>query len=181
VLGVSLAALAVVVVPLLPVVWRIRARARRLGSGGRTPEDAAARTLAAWQEITDTAWDHGIPPDESQTPRKTAARIVRLGKLEGEAADAVHRVSRAVEQVLYAPEPRPGTGLTDDARLIRDGLRDAASRGTRLRALLTPRSSVRVMWVLSARWAALMDRWSVHRRRLDGWASFLRRPSRPRG
>ncbi|WP_327323032.1 DUF3488 and transglutaminase-like domain-containing protein [Streptomyces sp. NBC_01210] len=181
VLGVSLAVLAMVVLPLLPMLWRMRVRARRLGSGGRTPADDAARTLAAWQEITDTAWDHGIPPDDSQTQRKAAARIVRLGQLEDEAADAVHRVAGAVEQVLYAPEPRPGAGLADDAELIRAGLADAGSRGTRLRALLAPRSAIRVMWAVSARWATLTDRWGVRRWRLDRWAGLLRRPSRQRG
>ncbi|MER5463568.1 DUF3488 and transglutaminase-like domain-containing protein [Streptomyces sp. NPDC002668] len=181
VLGVALAVLAVVVLPLLPMLWRMRVRARRLGSGGRAPADAAARTLAAWQEITDTAWDHGITPDDSQTQRKAAARIVRLGGLEDEAADAVHRVAGAVEQVLYAPEPRPGTGLADDAELIRAGLGDAASRGTRLRALLAPRSAIRVMWAFSARWATLTDRWGVPRWRLDRWTALLRRPSRQRG
>ncbi|MFI2349007.1 DUF3488 and DUF4129 domain-containing transglutaminase family protein [Streptomyces sp. NPDC019443] len=191
VLGVSLAVVAVVLVPLLPMLWRIRVRARRLGSSGRTSEDAAARTLAAWQEISDTAWDHGILPDESQTPRKAAARIVRLGQLEGEAADAVHRVASAVEQVLYAPVPRPGTGLADDAEEIRAGLGAAVSRGTRLWALLAPRSTVRVVWALSARWASVTDRWGVRRWRLDRWSAsqwpagrwsgILRRASRQRG
>ncbi|MCX4822485.1 DUF3488 and transglutaminase-like domain-containing protein [Streptomyces sp. NBC_01142] len=181
VLLVVLGVAAVVLVPLLPLLWRISMRGRRLGSRGRTPADAAARTLAAWEEIRDTAWDHGIPPDDSQTPRKAAARIVRLGKLEGEPADAVHRVAGAVEQVLYAPEPRPGTGLADDAQQIGAGLRDAVGRRTRLRALLAPRSSVRVVWALSARWASFTDRWGVRRWRLDRWAGILRRPSRQRG
>ncbi|MGW3625888.1 transglutaminase TgpA family protein [Streptomyces sp. NPDC000880] len=191
VLGVSLAAVAVVLVPLLPMLWRIRVRARRLGSGGRTSADAADRTLAAWQEISDTAWDHGILPDQSQTPRKAAARIVRLGRLEGEAADAVHRVASAVEQVLYAPEPRPGTGLADDAEQIRAGLGAEVSRGVRLWALLAPRSTVRVVWALSARWASVTDRWGVRRWRLDRWSGsrwsagrwsgILRRASRQRG
>ncbi|WP_405808859.1 transglutaminaseTgpA domain-containing protein [Streptomyces sp. NBC_00210] len=181
VLGVVVIVLAVVLVPLLPMLWRIRVRAARLGSGGRTPEDASARTLAAWQEIADTAWDHGILPDDSQTPRKAAARIVRLGRLEGESADAVHRVAHAVEQVLYAPVPRPGTGLTEDVGQIRLGLGAAVSRWTKLRAVLAPRSTVRVVWALSERWAAVTDRWGVHRLRLDRWSQILRRPSRQRG
>lgn len=178
----ALAVVAVVLVPLLPLLWRISVRERRMGSGGRTPADAAARTLAAWREITDTAWDHGIPPDDSQTPRKAAARIVRLGRLAEGPAEAVHRVAGAVEQVLYAPEPQRGTGLTEDAQQIRAGLRDAVGTRTRLRALLAPRSSVRVVWALSARWASLTDGWGVYRRRyLDRWAGILRRPSRQRG
>ncbi|MGW6746246.1 transglutaminase TgpA family protein [Streptomyces sp. NPDC055025] len=148
---IGLAVLLVVGLPLLPMLWRSEIRARRLGSRGRTEADAVARTLAVWREITDTAWDHGIPPDESQTPRKTAARLVRLGKLEGPAAEAAHRVADSVEQVLYAPRPRPGTGLAEDARLIHEGLRAPVSRWIRLRALLAPRSSVRVVWAASER------------------------------
>ncbi|MGW7370022.1 transglutaminase TgpA family protein [Streptomyces sp. NPDC054841] len=172
----------VVLIPLLPLLWRLRVRTRRLGSDGRTPEDATARTLAAWEEIADTAWDHGVLPDESQTPRKAAARIVRLGRLEGAPADSVHRVAHAVEQVLYAPNPRPGTGLADEVARVRTGLTASASRGTRLRALFLPRSTVRLAWAFSERWNALTDRWTAARRRLvDRWTAQLRRPSRQRG
>ncbi|MGY0487040.1 transglutaminase TgpA family protein [Streptomyces sp. WG-D5] len=149
---VSLIALLVVVVPLLPMLWRRRVRALRLGSAGRTDEAAADRTLAAWREVTDTAWDHGIAPDDSQTPRKAAARIVRIGELEPEAADGVHRVAAAVEQVLYAPRPRPASGLGEDVRRLYDGLHATSSRSTRLRATFAPRSAVRVAWAASRRW-----------------------------
>ncbi|MEI5100068.1 DUF3488 and transglutaminase-like domain-containing protein [Streptomyces sp. PmtG] len=158
IVGGSLAGLAVLVLPLLPLLWRTRARAVRLGVGGRTEADAAARTLAAWLEVTDTAWDHGIPPDESQTPRKAAARIVRVGKLDRGSAEAVHRVAAAVEQVLYAPRPRPDAGLPDEVRRVRQGLRATASRGARLRATLAPRSAARVMWAASDRWASVRSR-----------------------
>ncbi|MFD5425714.1 DUF3488 and DUF4129 domain-containing transglutaminase family protein [Streptomyces sp. NPDC127084] len=220
VLGWSLAAVALVLGPLLPMLWRLRARARRLGSerhvrtAGKTaggapgssgaplvePDasstvvrsgpgaaaDAAARTLAAWREVCDSAWDHGIPPDDSQTPRKAAARIVRLGRLDGDAAngaaDAVHRVAGAVEQVLYAPAPGPVAGLAEDARRVSSGLAAQASRGTRLRALLLPRSSVRVVWALSERWAAVTEQWAATRDRfLAPLADQLRRFARQRG
>ncbi len=181
VLGVGLAVLVGVGVPLLPMLWRLRVTARRTGSGGRTPADARARTLAAWLEVIDTAWDHGILPDDSQTPRKAAARIVRLGGLEGEAADSVHRVASAVEQVLYAPDPQPGTGLADDVERIRAGLRAGASRATQLRALLAPRSTVRVVWALSAWWTSVTDRWSWRSWVPQGWTGFLHRLSRQRG
>ncbi|MQS35190.1 transglutaminase TgpA family protein [Streptomyces katsurahamanus] len=164
--------------PLLPLLWRLRRTARRLGSSGRGAEDVRSRTLAAWLEVSDTAWDHGIAPDDARTPRQTAAGIVRLGRLEGEAAAAVHRIADAVEQVLYAPRPRPVTGLADDAARVRQGLRAGAGRGVRLRALLLPRSTIRAVWAFSAGWTALMDRWrrwSEPRR-----ATLLRRPSRQR-
>ncbi|MCT4355244.1 DUF3488 and transglutaminase-like domain-containing protein [Streptomyces sp. Je 1-79] len=172
----------VVLLPLTPLLWRTRARTARLGSSGRTAEDAVARTLAAWREIIDTAWDHGVAPDESATPRKTAARIVRLGALEGEPANAVHRVARAVEQVLYAPEPRPGTGLVDEVSLVRSGFAAVSSRKVRLRALLAPRSAVRVLWTASSRWAVLSDRWGARREAVTLRATgALRRLTRQQG
>ncbi|MGW1181797.1 transglutaminase TgpA family protein [Streptomyces drozdowiczii] len=177
VLGIVVAVVLVLLLPLLPMCWRLRARARRLGaSAGRTPADTAARTLAVWQEITDTAWDHGIPPDEALTPRRAAERLVRLGRLDTEASEAVHRVAGAVEQVLYAPEPRPGSGLAEDARAVRTGLGLAAGRATRLRALVAPRSAVRVVGALSKRRAALTARLHLPTR-----PSWTRRPSRQEG
>ncbi|MFJ2743991.1 DUF3488 and DUF4129 domain-containing transglutaminase family protein [Streptomyces sp. NPDC087440] len=180
IVGVALGVLAVALVLALPLLWRTRVRAVRLRSGGRRPADAAARTLAAWREIIDSAWDFGTAPDESQTPRRTAARIVRLGSLEGESAEAVHRAAGAVEQVLYAPVPRASGGLVDDVHRVRAGLRERASGTRRLRALLLPRSTVRVVWALSARWNALLGRWSGNGR-LDRWSAAVRRTARQRG
>ncbi|MEU5342244.1 DUF3488 and transglutaminase-like domain-containing protein [Streptomyces sp. NPDC020766] len=176
ILGFTLAGLALLAVPLLPMLWRMRARSVRLGSHGRTEADAAAATLAAWQEVTDTAWDFGIAPDDSQTPRKAAARIVRIGHLEAEAAASVHRVADAVEQVLYAPRPRPTPGLADDVRRMTASLHAKVDRGTRLRALLAPRSAVRVAWAASDSWIALKSR------AMARWTAAVRRPSgRPSG
>ncbi|TXS03028.1 transglutaminase [Streptomyces sp. col6] len=174
--GVAVAVVLVLLLPLLPMYWRLRVRARRLGSAGRTAADTTARSLAVWQEINDTAWDHGIPPDEALTPRRAAERLARLGRLDTEAADAVHRVAGAVEQVLYAPEPRPVPGLVEDARAVRAGLGLAAGRSARLRALVAPRSAVRVVWALSKRRAALSGRF-----RLPSRPAWARRPSRQEG
>ncbi|WP_217143158.1 DUF3488 and transglutaminase-like domain-containing protein [Streptomyces sp. AC627_RSS907] len=154
----ALGGLALLLIPLAPMLWRLRTRAVRLGAHGRTEADAVPHTLAVWQELTDTAWDFGIPPEESRTPRRSAARIVRLGRLDPTAAAAVHRVADAVEQVLYAPRPRPTAGLTEDVHRASAGLRATAGRGARLRALFAPRSSVRAAWAVSARWAALKRR-----------------------
>ncbi|MGW2034059.1 transglutaminase TgpA family protein [Streptomyces sp. NPDC001761] len=166
----GLGALLVLAVPLSPLLWRERMRGRRLGGHDRTPGGAAAHTLAAWQELMDSAWDHGIAPDESLTPRKAADRIVRLGHLDPAAGAAVHRVADAVEQVLYAPAPRPAPGTAQDVRRVTEALRATVSTGTRLRARFLPRSSVRVLWTLSARWSSL-------RTRLTAARPTLRRPS----
>ena len=215
-----LGSLAVLTLPLLPMLWRLRARSRRLGSpgrttadanprpgqaadgsvrpagfdgaadsgarpgrlgsSGRTSADAAARVMAAWREMTDTAWDHGIVPDESQTPRKAAARVVRLGGLDGAAASAAHRLAGSVEQVLYAPEPRAVAGSAEDVREVRAGLWASAGRWGRVRATLAPRSAVRVIWAISEGRAELGRRWSDRLGRA-GWAARLRRPSRQQG
>ncbi|MFC4468200.1 DUF3488 and DUF4129 domain-containing transglutaminase family protein [Streptomyces xiangluensis] len=170
-----LGGLAVLAIPLLPMMWRVRVRAVRLGTHGRTEADAAAHTLAAWHEVTDTAWDFGIAPDESQTPRKAAARIVRIGQLDPATATSVHRIADAVEQVLYAPRPRPTPGLSDDVRRMTDGLRATVSTATRLRALLAPRSAVRVAWAVSASWASLKSRAAAR------LTTLIRRPSAGEG
>ncbi|MEV2247862.1 DUF3488 and transglutaminase-like domain-containing protein [Streptomyces sp. NPDC049970] len=172
---------AVLALLFLPMLWRLRLRGRRLGSSvGRTPADATARVMAAWRELTDTAWDHGIAPDDSRTPRKAAARVVRLGGIDGTAAAAAHRVAGAVEQVLYAPEPRPADGVAEDVRAVRAGLWAATGRWGRLRATLAPRSAVRVSWALSERRTELGRRWADRMAR-DNWRTRLRPPSRQQG
>ncbi|MEU1403515.1 DUF3488 and transglutaminase-like domain-containing protein [Streptomyces sp. NPDC005728] len=171
---IGLGALAVLAIPLAPMLWRTRLRSVRLGGHPRTEEGAAAHTLAVWQELTDSAWDVGILPDESQTPRKAAARIVRLGHLDPAAGTAVHRVADALEQVLYAPRPRPVAGLAEDVRRVIAALNGTVRRRTRLRALFAPRSAVQVLWAVSARWAALRARAVAAR-------PTLRRPSGQQG
>ncbi|UQA95987.1 transglutaminaseTgpA domain-containing protein [Streptomyces halobius] len=160
--GIALAALLVLLLPVLPLLWRIRTRSRRLAGGGPGGDEAAA-TLAAWRELLDTGWDYGILPDDSLTPRKAAARIVRVGQLPPEDADATRRVAAAVEQALYAPQPRPASGLAADVTRIRAGLHAKATRGLRLRARLAPRSAVRLLWAVSARWTGLVARCATRR------------------
>jgi transglutaminase-like putative cysteine protease len=159
----ALGGLALLALPLSPALLRLRTRAVRLGGHGRSEAGAALHTLAVWQELTDSAWDVGILPDESQTPRKAAARVIRLGHLDPAAAASVHRVADAVEQVLYAPRPRPVAGLADDVRRAVVALRATVSRGTMLRAVLAPRSTVRVAWAVSEWWTGVKARVSAAR------------------
>ncbi|GAA2602784.1 transglutaminaseTgpA domain-containing protein [Streptomyces tubercidicus] len=146
----------VLLLPVGPLLWRRRIRAIRLADPDG--DDPTAGTLAAWRELLDTAWDFGILPDESLTPRKAAARIIRLGDLQPEPAAAARRVAAAVEQVLYAPHPQPVSGLAPDVQQVRAGLRAGASRGLRIRAQLAPRSAARLRWAWSARCSALLLR-----------------------
>jgi transglutaminase-like putative cysteine protease len=199
--------LALLAVPLAPMLWRLRSRSVRLSSArhamsvlqlvrrrdrgaglqytdeiemtvlpgeappSRASELAVDHTLAVWRELTDTAWDYGIVPDDALTPRRAAERIVRLGRLDASAAEAVHRVAGAVEQVLFAPQPHSQAGLVDDVRKLRVALRSKAGRRTRLRAVVAPRSAMRAVWAAGDRWAALKARWASRR------AALMRRPS----
>jgi transglutaminase-like putative cysteine protease len=179
-LGWTALALVVLALPLLPMVWRLRVRSRRLGgAGGRAARDRSDRILAAWQELVDSAWDYGIVPDDSLTARRAVHRIVHIAGLGDAAAQAAHRVAAAVEQLLYAPNPRPVAGLGDDVRQVLKGLKAEAGRRPRLQALLAPRSATRLLWAASQRWSALVERWGPPR--WTRWAGGLRRPSRPRG
>ncbi|MFJ3882153.1 transglutaminaseTgpA domain-containing protein [Streptomyces sp. NPDC090077] len=167
VLGWTGGVLALVALLLLPLLWRRRVRERRL---------AGPDVLAAWRELGDSAWDVGIPPDEALSPRRAAGRIVLLGKLDGEPAQAVHRVAGAVERALYAP---PGADLSypelaADVRLAGTALLTTADRRSRARALFLPRSAARVTAALSLRTAAASAR-------LSSLTSRIRLPLRGRG
>ncbi|MFJ9420867.1 DUF3488 and DUF4129 domain-containing transglutaminase family protein [Streptomyces sp. NPDC101249] len=176
--GWSLLALLVVALPLLPLLWRTRRRAVRLASArhGGVQVPAPDRVLFLWRELTDTAWDHGIVPDDALTPRRAAARIVRLGELDPATAESVHRVAGAVEQVLFAPRPSPVEGLAQDVRALRAALWQRAGWFSRVRAVIAPRSSVRALWAVQDRWAGLRAGWVTR------WAALsARRPWRPSG
>ncbi|MGW0932910.1 transglutaminase TgpA family protein [Streptomyces sp. NPDC002644] len=144
-------AVAAVLLPLSPMLWRRRVRASRLGTPLRGEADVLPHTLRVWRELTDTAWDLGVPPDDSLTPRRAAERIVRAGHLDPATAEAVHRVATAVERVLYAPRARAAPGLAADVRKACAVLRASMSRSTRLRATFAPRSAARIRQALSTR------------------------------
>nr|WP_245692074.1 hypothetical protein [Streptomyces katrae] len=99
-----------------------------------------------------------------------------LGRLEGEAAEAVHRVAGAVERALYAPPGAAGAygGLSADVLTARSALLAGLGRRSRLRALLLPRSGARLAAAASARLSAA----SASLTRLVG---RLRLPVRTRG
>lgn len=147
VLGWAAVVVAMLGLPLLPLLWRTRLRARRL---------ASREVLTAWRELGDAAWDVGVAPDEALSPRRSASRVVDLGRLEPDAAAAVHRVAGAVERALYAPAGAEVSyaELADDVLLARAGLLAGVGRLPRLRALLLPRSAARIAWAVSTRWSA---------------------------
>ncbi|GAA2832554.1 DUF3488 and transglutaminase-like domain-containing protein [Kitasatospora sp. CM 4170] len=149
-------ALLVVALLLTPMVWRTRLRRRRLGAGGRRrpggdgpAELTDAQVLAAWDELIDSAWDAGIPPDESRTPRAAARRIAETAELDTEAAAAAGRLALATERVLYARSAQLSEPVAADVRTAREGLRAGAGRAVRTRAVLLPPSSAQLWWRIS--------------------------------
>ncbi|MFJ9697878.1 transglutaminaseTgpA domain-containing protein [Kitasatospora sp. NPDC101183] len=148
----------VVLLLLAPMFWRTSLRRRRLGGGGgrRAPggggpaELTDAQVLAVWAELIDSAWDLGVEPDESRTPRSTARRISDGSGLDEEASAATGRLALATERVLYAPSGRATAApLAADVRTVRQGMLAKADRRRRLRALLLPPSSARLWWRFS--------------------------------
>ncbi|MBC3841991.1 DUF4129 domain-containing protein [Streptacidiphilus sp. 4-A2] len=127
---------------LIPMLWRQRLRRTRLRPQPR--ELSEQQVLAAWQELIDSAWDLGIPPGGGETPRRTAARLSELGDLGEEQRAAVGRVALATEQALYAPAATTPATLQQDVLLVRSGLLASASRRTRTRAVLLPPSGARL-------------------------------------
>ncbi|MFB6891169.1 transglutaminaseTgpA domain-containing protein [Kitasatospora sp. NPDC056327] len=141
---------------LTPMVWRTLLRRRRLGAGGRRRPGGPgpggltdAQVLAAWEELIDSAWDLGIPPDDSRTPRAAARRIAESAELDEASAAAAGRVAVATERVLYARSAEIGGPLAADVRTAREGLRAHAGRRGRIRALLLPPSSAQLRWRIS--------------------------------
>ncbi|MFI5646642.1 DUF3488 and DUF4129 domain-containing transglutaminase family protein [Kitasatospora sp. NPDC051705] len=157
VLGTAATVLLVLVLLLVPMFWRTALRRRRLGGGGRRrpggsgpAELTDAQVLAAWDELVDSAWDLGIPPDESRTPRSAARRIAEEADLDAESAAATGRLALATERVLYAPSGQVTTApLAADVRTARQGLLATAGRAGRTRAVLLPPSSAQLWWRIS--------------------------------
>ncbi|MFJ1702277.1 transglutaminaseTgpA domain-containing protein [Kitasatospora sp. NPDC088346] len=134
-----------------PMLWRTRIRRRRLGVGRhRGGPDRVQLTddqvLAAWQELIDSAWDLGIPPDDARTPRSAVQRLAESAELDAESAAAAGRVALATEQVMYARSGAATAPLGPDVRAAREGMLARTGRLGRIRAVLLPASLARVWW-----------------------------------
>ncbi len=102
----------------------------------------------AWLQLRDDATDIGYDWRPAESPRTASARLVRETGLEGSAAQAVNRLTAAVERERYA---RPGTGgagepehgFAADSATVRRALRAHSAPRQRVRAVLLPASTVR--------------------------------------
>ncbi|ACU70570.1 transglutaminase domain protein [Catenulispora acidiphila DSM 44928] len=118
----------------------------------RRPEEdpERLRILAAWDEVRDSATDLGYTWPTSETPRRSAERIIKQAHLSRPAQDAMGRVTVLAERANYArtlrrPAPSgaaPTPNLLDDVKEIRAGLAEPVSRRTRIRATVLPPSAM---------------------------------------
>lgn len=122
--------LVALVVGLVPAVWRLVRRRRRLS------EQAAIEDM--WEELRDTARDLGVPWSMAHTPRQAVAAVVDHEHLRGEDREALVRVGRATEQARYAAKPPSTAGLAADVGTVRTALLRRADRGQKWRARLLP-------------------------------------------
>ncbi|GIJ49895.1 transglutaminase [Virgisporangium aliadipatigenens] len=121
--------------------------AARVDSGGievsGTPGRRSRREAhAAWDELIDTMIDYRVPVDATETPRVTAARLIRERSLATTAADGATLLGRAEERARYAREPLTGTDLAPALREVRSALRGRVSTRTRLMATFFPPSVI---------------------------------------
>ena len=115
---------------------------------GQDPE--RLRILAAWDEVRDSATDLGYSWPSSETPRRSAERIIKQAHLSRPAQDAMGRVTALAERANYARTLRrptssgasPTPNLLEDVKQIRAGLAEPVSRRTRIRATVLPPSAL---------------------------------------
>jgi transglutaminase-like putative cysteine protease len=146
--------LGVLALLMVPAATRLVVRRRRWASAG-TP---AEKARAAWADLQDTLVDHGYSWHPSDPPRRGTVRLVEQRPLDGEAADAAHRLATATERARYAPVMPGEVGdLRADVETVRDALSATAGRWGRWRARLLPRSTRAVATALSERTADGLD------------------------
>jgi transglutaminase-like putative cysteine protease len=148
-----LIALGIVLVALTPRLIRLgmnRARWRKARSDGEV-------VLAAWAQLRDDAGDLGFEYDPSDTPRTIAERYRTEAGLMGDAADALNRLARATERVLFARVAPPVKGVRADLVAVTRAMGDAVERRQRLRAMYLPRSTRQFGHAISERVADALD------------------------
>jgi hypothetical protein len=121
---------AVLLVLLLPAMWRTARRARRM----RAVDAGSARE--AWTELRDTVADLGWASDPGLTPRRFASDLGDL--LDDEGRRMLFRLLDELELELFAE--RPAQPYSDDLAEVLRSMRRAAGAGRALLATVAPRS-----------------------------------------
>jgi transglutaminase-like putative cysteine protease len=137
----SLGLLALIGLLLSPGVGRVLVRRRRLQTAGSADALAAART--AWDEVLASAEDYGVAIPDTETPRRTAARLAGELSLDPPAVAGLQLAALAEERARYAPVAGVEGDLPAAVRAVRRGFRGVLPGSRRWRAALLPRSALR--------------------------------------
>lgn len=143
--------LAVTALCCLPMLVRRRRRRRRLRIASGTGADGE-RWIAAWREITDSAWDNGVRWGEADTDRDIARRIV--GWLESglsagtETTETIEQVGRIAVQATAAAFGGTSEHAGDLAPIVESAVEamraaNAVPRYRRILGVLCPASLFR--------------------------------------
>lgn len=156
-IGLGVAGLLVLL--LIPAVIRLFTRSRRVRAlswkfAKPSPDDltgelraraghgALPSVAAAWAELDDVLCDYGMARHTSETPRALARRLTEQYEFDAESGAAIAAIASAVERTLFARDPGEIGPLQKDLRRVRRALAAVVSRGTRIRALLLPPSTL---------------------------------------
>ncbi|WP_236700698.1 transglutaminase family protein [Allosalinactinospora lopnorensis] len=126
-----------------PALARLAVRRFRFATAATSTGTVEAR--AAWRELRDDLLDLGLSSDPAESPRAIAQRLAAEHNLSESTRESLWRIAMAEESARYAPEPDglPGA-LSADLRAVRAGLAASFPRTRRVRALLAPRSLLRL-------------------------------------
>lgn len=147
-------ALAAVLIAALPALIRARTRRRRW----RAAAGDTRLAVAAWQEISDTLIDFGLPHLPSDSPRAIARTILAASAGQPPPREAAGRITAAVEQAFYGPpdngDDGPGARDRDPFPVRTDGYGIVADEGTRwsATAIRADVAEVRTAIARSAGW-----------------------------
>ena len=127
---------------------------RRRWSRATTPGELV---LAGWEILKDVAADLGHTWDQTDTPRTLARRLQTTAQLDIPPAEALTRLARSTERVLYARDPGMVGDVRADVAEVSAALTAAADRSRRLRARYLPQSTGRLVHAVSETLADGLD------------------------
>jgi transglutaminase-like putative cysteine protease len=136
-----------------PMLARM-AMTRRRWSRATTPGELV---LAGWEILKDVAADLGHTWDQTDTPRTLARRLQTTAQLDIPPAEALTRLARSTERVLYARDPGMVGDVRADVAEVSAALTAAADRSRRLRARYLPQSTGRLVHAVSETLADGLD------------------------
>ena len=141
---VALLGLLALLIPVAPAATRSAMRRR----SRRGADTTRRRSHVAWRHVYDDAYDLQLGWPAAASPRVAARSLVAAGHLDGAAASALSRLAVAEEYARYAPASYAAPSTPDfdsDVAIVRAALLAAVSTKRRLRAMIFPSSTLRVI------------------------------------